>query len=947
MQLQRNEGRKALSDFNSAPSTDVLRTLEDYSDISAWLNDIIDDNDDAEGEETSQHIHDLSELERRVSQLSAIVEVACEETSAQLEKTIDEVSRTIPRLTYDLQLMHESAMSLQGSLHAVEQHSQSTLNSSETVPVLERLQFLDTVKRNMEASLSVLREAEAWSSLESEVVSYLGEQAYAKAATRLSEASKSLGVFQNTPEFESRKTLLTNLQNQLEAALSSALVSGINNNDVDACKKYFDIFCHIEREAEFRSYWYGSKRKGLVSFWKDTPLRDGDEEKPVQSTDRKFSTFVAEYYNELLSVLQIERPSVMLIFPDPQPTLSAFIINTLSSLHPSPSQRLGTIVTRYGDLALPELISVFKATEEFAVTADKIMEKVGFSALSPSVFPTSLDEKEGSSLQRTHSRRRSQRQSFSRRLSRMSVSGTGTSLIPSQTGAPSLDHGWDEALFEPFLAYQADYATLEKRLLRAQLNSLIASPTSSTGARLLRERAVDIFSFADDSLTRCMTFTHGYGAVGLLEALDSLFNSFLESTSRDILNSKSNSLSDGNAITSGEEFSELDYSPEDLATFQLVLHLLEAARAVLERLAVFESKLRTSLAQISNSQRMSRNDPFGLYISGTTRGEISLLQGSSLNSIELQSLLDDVDPERQPQLHGQTPFTPISAGLSNQKPHPGQTRESILVGARAAISKFANSCQIRLQTTILAPLLKHLSTYRTLPSWTSLEPTRESRGGGAVSEVVMPSFSLSPSATIQRVAEGLLSLPRLFEVYADDDALAFSIETLPFVNEDILNAMLAESASAASVDEGSGHDILDPSRPRPRHLPSPSLSVKILPPIQSSAPISLLTPEAVSSAWLASLALTLLSHLTNDILPAFSPLTTSGAAQLAEDLGYLSQIVKALNVEWEELEIWRECIGLEKEELRKRTVQAANGEDVAKPTALNVMRYIARLRGLV
>ncbi|KAI5118827.1 hypothetical protein M0805_009405 [Coniferiporia weirii] len=929
-------------------STDVLRSLENFSDVASWINDILDSEDAEDAEGVEDHVHDLAELERRVSHLSAVLEVACEDTSAQLERTIDDVSRTVPRLTYDLQLMQENALSLQVALHAVERHSQSFLSTAEMGPVLDQLHFLDTVKRNMEASLTVLREAEAWSSLESEVVSYLAEHSYSKAASRLSEASKSLGVFENTPEFESRKTLMTNLQNQLEAALSSALVAGINGNDVGACRKYYDIFCHIERETEFRSYWNGSKKKGVVALWQQAELRDCEQDTMGKETGRKFSAFLPDFFQEILSVLQTERFSVVSIFPDPQSTLSTFITNTLSSLRPSPSQRLNTLVSFYADFALPELISALKATEEFAVNADKIMEKVGYS-LSPSVLPSSLDEPDNPpALQRSHSRRRSTRQSFSRRLNRSSISGpiNGALGFGTAIGIASLDHSWEETLFEPFLDYQCDYATLEKRLLRAQLEGLLSPATSSAssslfGARLLRERVVDLLAFADDALTRCMTFTRGYGAVGLVQALDDLFEAFLVDARHNILEASGNATTAGaGTFESGEEFAELDYSAADLATFQLALHLLDAARGVLERLAVFESKLRASIVQTAGMLRMMRDNPLAVYVSGTTRTALSLLQGSALNSVELQSLIDNVDPEH-PQQQQQGVFTPSSASFAGQRSHIGQPSPALLFGARESVSEFAKACQARLQETILAPLFKHLSTYAASPVWAS-ENARERRGGGggAVSEVVIPTFSLSPSTTIQRVAEGLLSLPRLLEVYADDDALAFSIETLPFVDEDSLRTLAAESAS---VTESESADV-DAPRPRPRHLSSSSLSIKIPP-----APATpLLTPEAVSSAWLASLALALLAHLTGRVLPAITRLSTRGAAQLAEDLAYLGQIGRALNVEWPALEALREAVGLEEEALRRRLrAPAAKDEEKEKEKAVvvEVLKVVAKLRG--
>ena len=68
-----------------------------------------------------------------------------------------------------------------------------------------------------------------------EVISLLAEKSYEKAAERLNEPSKSMVVFQNTSKYESRRTLMVSLQNQLEASLSSALVAAINTQDVAVC----------------------------------------------------------------------------------------------------------------------------------------------------------------------------------------------------------------------------------------------------------------------------------------------------------------------------------------------------------------------------------------------------------------------------------------------------------------------------------------------------------------------------------------------------------------------------------------------------------------------------------------------------------------------------------------------------------------------------------------
>ncbi|KAG1875786.1 guanine nucleotide exchange factor in Golgi transport N-terminal-domain-containing protein [Suillus subluteus] len=63
-----------------------------------------------------------------------------------------------------------------------------------------------------------------------------------------------------------------------------------------------------------------------------------------------------------------------------------------------------------------------------------------------------------------------------------------------------------------------------------------------------------------------------------------------------------------------------------------------------------------------------------------------------------------------------------------------------------------------------------------------------------------------------------------------------------------------------------------------------------------------LSPEAIAAAWLSSLRHSILSYPTSDVLPKIRTLSIAGVAQLSSDLGYLPNIVRALNVEYEELD---------------------------------------------
>lgn len=241
-----------------------------------------------------------------------------------------------------------------------------------------------------------------------------------------------------------------------------------------------------------------------------------------------------------------------------------------------------------------------------------------------------------------------------------------------------------------------------------------------------------------------------------------------------------------------------------------------------------------------------------------------------------------------------------------------------------------------LQDTLLSPLFQHLSNYASSSTWTATE-TRQKEPGSY--ELRIPTFSLSPTHVIQRVSEGLLNLPRLFEVYAENDALAFSFETLPFVDAEAFQSLLNPTPSP----------ITPPEVPLPsRHLrrlstaKSPAPAVKSPSPAHTSLPLppipQHLPPELIMSTWLTSLSLSLLSHFTQSVLPSIRVLSPRGTAQLASDLGYLSNVVRTLNVEWNDLEKWKEYVEMNDETGKEKAKTESSNDD-------HVFVAVAKMRG--
>src|SRR5258707_1667474 len=223
-------------------TNDLVSSLDGFEDnVEGWLNHVLDKQmASVEGQAGSN----LAVLDQRVSHLATRLQVVSQDTAAQLEQTIEDISRTVPRITYDLQFMRESGLTLQLNLKSIESKTRRSEDDL-TNAALERLHHLSTVKLKMEAAREVLREAESWSVLEPEVINLIAASSYTKASERLAEASKSMVVFQHTPEFESRIALMISLPNQLEAAVSSELVAAINGRNISACRTYFSIFSNI------------------------------------------------------------------------------------------------------------------------------------------------------------------------------------------------------------------------------------------------------------------------------------------------------------------------------------------------------------------------------------------------------------------------------------------------------------------------------------------------------------------------------------------------------------------------------------------------------------------------------------------------------------------------------------------------------------------------------
>ncbi|KAK9897333.1 hypothetical protein P389DRAFT_55872 [Cystobasidium minutum MCA 4210] len=1017
-----------------------VASLVDFEDEAALINDLLMSESRGSNGDINNSFNDTSlsssniplpELDVKLARLLGVLEHACQDTSAQVERAIEEVSRTVPRLTFDLQLMRENVVLLRFTLDSIRKRSIEATAHSETSQVMRRLKVLDTIKTRMEAARDVLREAEAWSTLESEVTALVQEQSYAKAAERLAEANKSMVVFQNSPEYEQRRSLMVSLQNGLEAGLSASLVTAINARDTNACKNFYAIFGQIQRETEFRNYYFGSRRAHLLTDWQharlsDCPSATTDSSETLAVTSRPtspappvpFSSYLPNFYARLQNSLNEERTQIPSIFPDPLDTLSAFLQSTVDSLVPSLPQRISDLSNSHGPRLLTELIKIYHSTEEFAIAVDRIFSRLSSSLAPPTPaggLPSPTTPQRGSisseaqpntpgggppssALKRV--RRQSKAMSISRRHSRGGLSAFGGVNHLNGSASP---HGrmsiaetsepvraWETSLFEPFLDWQAEYADLETRLLNHEIARLTAGQdatayllssasissddqdddnesTSSSSAsqrknvaKILLDQTLSVFTLAEEAMGRCMALTHGYGAAAYVEAVDMVFRNYLHkerdtlTRAIDVRTRRRRAPTAGGADRDGS----IEYSQEDWATFQLALRLLDASRTIWDRISALEAKVTTRLIDVAGLMKEARLDPLSQVVPGTCKGALVLLWQSTLNSASLNSLLDSIDQHH-----------------SNLQAGPAPT---LFTKARAASIDLTRASQSFLHNTILAPLIQALEKYPNLAVWSQPSDSRQENRGAAF-DLHIPTFSLSPSETITHVGEGLFNLPGLFEVYAEDDALGFSLDTLPGLDAETVRQLRKEHSQSAGVGIGNaplpspqhvmnrhghrmsivGNEFLpsktaeqqqqqntqqqQPQRPSPSisHHSSYSLSSPAgTTSGQEQQQTERLSAELVISTWLSALTRSVLQHLVKEALPSIRYLSKHGEAQLASDLAYISNVAKALDVGLEELESWKLAL-----EGGDKAAEADDGEQNGGP-AVNpeIIEMIRRMR---
>ncbi|KAG0243843.1 hypothetical protein BGX31_010167 [Mortierella sp. GBA43] len=699
------------------------------------------------------------------------------QTSAALASTTQDMVKLLPRLTYELDQLRQETKTLQEGIRIV-RNDINSVDSADTTLALDRLKYLDLVKTRMESTHAALREAENWRNLEAEANDILAKGDFTRAATRLSEAERSLVVYKNTNVEGDRMELLLVLKNQLEQQVMGKVKEALEQKDTAACQNLIDVFALIGRQEKFQEYYISQRREPLLEQWRNLTgamnigIKGPASTKHQGSSARDIKDFVnvlQTFYKDASNMLHDEFAWITSIFSDPVATIHSLVQDIFSNIDPSMQAALQHISKTQGDEAsLPILITAFTAAESFGTRMERIISQplVGY--------------------QREHSG---------------SKESQGPHIARSSTGVESLrlgsvhdPHEWAYVLYEPFMHYQQDYGKLEGAHLRALLaKSVPAMATFSDNVTKNRELArnsshlVEImtntnklaFSLAEGAIGRCMRLTHGFGAPGLLDGLNGFFQDIMDRyieilieyrrksglqvdepshTKQQDIGRSSPRVGAKYGATQDEEDEDSDgwdggVNEQDQRRILMGLRLMALCRQLCQKLEQLSTKTKKALRGVEDLIRTDSSDQdlitqgsqhqhhhsaiatlsstlehsAGTGQKSTTHqsppnASIALLQQSSLNSFRILEVLDIVKKSNPEEEHAMTSLLEGDGSLERISVELDLGLEPkanhLFLQSHQSAVHLTKLCQRFIFDSMYLPLVRPLSDLASLSCWT-------------------------------------------------------------------------------------------------------------------------------------------------------------------------------------------------------------------------------------
>ncbi|EST08277.1 Conserved oligomeric Golgi complex subunit 7 [Kalmanozyma brasiliensis GHG001] len=892
---------------------EALRKTNGPTQLAAWL-----DHYATLPAATGASVASTTQLEKTAAglrELSLSLSSVRDASRTELDQIISSLVSTIPKLGIELRLMSETANTLQSRVQTLQ--AQSATKDADVDVTLAKIVTLYKAKAGLIEARHALREAQAWSTLESQVTVLVNEQRWQEAVDRIAKATDSLRLFSGSAKSnQERSELLHTLTQRIQEQLTPILRDAVTARNAEQVARMAKLLTQTQNGVPtFFQVYTRTRSQALLTRWSQTATETSDRPLPAQLTS---------LLGDLLALLGEERVASTSLFTDPNKAVQLLTADILVRLDP-PIHACIQHATRAPDLEifLAALTDAYKATEEAARAINAILP----------------DAKNSDDKQQNDD-------------TEAASAPVDSNLLALETS----DKPWLRLLIEPFLPYQTRLATFEADAMQSRLHLLHAAAPAAN----VSTASTQALTVAKTSLRRSTALTKAFATPSLLSSLDSLFQtamdgarvelsselqSVLTSLQGRIRRMHASDIARQAALTYDERGEVLTSSDWD--EFRKATERLSSCREAVAAIRGLEDTIAYQISELGVLAKAPASaEPYQSAVDFAS--PTTALATSTLNSTVLHELI--ARSKR---------FLSTAAWKSSQ------AEDALLPTAHASVLSIASTVQAFQHDLVLSQFLPELELYPSLPIWTS------NKHPSIVNEydLAMPKFSLSPTEAMARIGEAMLNLPRLFEGYADE-ALLFC---LPTNKVDTSRATTPGADRGESTQTHTQQSTMVPSAEitaaERSTMHRQAFSTTTIPRSESST--SNATPEdgddnaGVLSQYLRSLLTLFFSRFLTSVLPSLPRLTEIGAAQLAADLDYLSNISSVIYSESEAiLRFWKKAAEIGADTGRSVVAQhvvgvkgdrsAPQGEgdlegweegEVARLARSDAFRTVARLRG--
>ncbi|XP_034235213.1 conserved oligomeric Golgi complex subunit 7 [Thrips palmi] len=600
------------------------------------------------------------------SSLVMKLQLYVQQVNSSLEETSQQVLQSLPRVMRDTDILQQEALMLREKMKTVREEMSKV--QSDTGESLATLEHIDQLKTRLQKAKQALHEADNWSLLAADLEEVFESGDIESMSSRLTKMQQSLGALTSVPDYEERRLQLEGLKNRLEAIASPRLVQAFTSGSIDQSRVYVRIFVNMDRLSQLLKYYHKCQKGILLQQWR-TIVDIEQDEGVVHLLKSCYEMFLAAWNDQVKWCSQ-----VFTSIPPPSILVDLFS-DTLASLEPSLNSCFDGPLKEEAD-PLSLLLELSQCTQQFVANLQATIES----------------------------------------------SSQGKYSVPDEkilTLARSVYHTW--------IPYVKQYSKLESENLKKQMSSnIVPQEDLAETVQSLGLSVTSAVGTMTDAQKRCFQLSHGCAFIGLLKAIKSYFNNYLEQFQ-----------------TALKRLDKQKGNGEDWNMFQMCLSLLQGVGQLLSEVRHLDKELLQSLLNSTKTLPDEKSSPFTnfrlLLLDETGRKEFDLLLKSFQEGQE----------------------------------------EYVLKSVLGAIEKLCGDVHRTTFAVILAPITVQLNLVQSAPAWCA---------SVAKSPVTLtldlPDYSFAPQEYITQIGQYLMTLPQHLEPFLLRDNPALTLALSVAVSEE-------------------------------------------------------------------------------------------------------------------------------------------------------------------